>query len=602
MRRSRVKRNQPSLSLFPFLAVLICTMGILIVLLVIVTQEAKVQAEQRADEVSVDQSEKINELKQIQEREELRATLLEDLRPDLQQRLQAERLRRSHLEEQIRELRNEAENVANQLELLNEGSSSSSISSLQADAARLENEIATARLALEDAREQIQTIQRSYAVIPYPGPNGTTRRPIYLECTTAGIRLQPHGVLIKPEDLSEPVLAGNPLDAALLAIRQYQQKYTATSDEPYPLIIVRPGGAESYALVRRAMKSWDDEFGYELVGADVQLEFPGEDARLAAHVHEVVERAKVSNAQLQAAMIMQQRAQQLRANANSNAYASGSQELLANGGQGTRRGIGNGNGGSSESTSRGFGSGDDGGQGSGGQSDVVLRATQRRGGFTIERNGNGNSESEVGFGTGTGAFSDTQRNPTQYSGSQSGDRASESSQLASNTRSGDATSQLRNPNGQSGNAGQASGQSSRSGSSGDSQQSMIGNSAAASSPFGSIAEQRGSDWALPSKSPDATAYRRPIQVYCNDSQLVVDPGAYSRVQVREIELTGSTDRHLDEMVDAVWRLIDSWGFAGYNAYWKPEIHVTVDEGGEQRFRDLQALMRGSGIEVRRKAQ
>ena len=43
-RRLRIAKRSVSVSLFPFLAVLICTMGSLIVLLVIVVQQARANA------------------------------------------------------------------------------------------------------------------------------------------------------------------------------------------------------------------------------------------------------------------------------------------------------------------------------------------------------------------------------------------------------------------------------------------------------------------------------------------------------------------------------------------------------------------------------
>ena len=35
--------------------------------------------------------------------------------------------------------------------------------------------------------------------------------------------------------------------------------------EPYPLLVVRPGGVVAYGAARAALKAWDDEFGYELI-------------------------------------------------------------------------------------------------------------------------------------------------------------------------------------------------------------------------------------------------------------------------------------------------------------------------------------------------
>ena len=45
MRRKRFRKPVTNMSLFPFIAVLICTMGALIVLLVLFVQQARVQAD-----------------------------------------------------------------------------------------------------------------------------------------------------------------------------------------------------------------------------------------------------------------------------------------------------------------------------------------------------------------------------------------------------------------------------------------------------------------------------------------------------------------------------------------------------------------------------
>ena len=106
--------------------------------------------------------------------------------------------------------------------------------------------------------------------------------------------IQPLGIRLAKDEFVPPLDTGNMLDAALLAIREYWQQYDLTGNEgsPYPLLVVRPSGAETYVLARRAMKSWDDEFGYELVEADKELEFGARDQQLAAKVNEAVEDAR----------------------------------------------------------------------------------------------------------------------------------------------------------------------------------------------------------------------------------------------------------------------------------------------------------------------
>jgi uncharacterized protein YlxW (UPF0749 family) len=74
MRRRRKKRSQLSVSLFPFLAVLICTLGVLIVMLVMAVKSAddqanKVQSEDDAEKQALlEQVEESLTLREIQRR------------------------------------------------------------------------------------------------------------------------------------------------------------------------------------------------------------------------------------------------------------------------------------------------------------------------------------------------------------------------------------------------------------------------------------------------------------------------------------------------------------------------------------------------------
>ena len=66
--------------------------------------------------------------------------------------------------------------------------------------------------------------------------------------------------------------------AYLLRQGQFDQE---KSGEPYPLLLVRPSGIGAYCAARAAMKSWESEFGYELIDDDWQLAFDEPDEQLA---------------------------------------------------------------------------------------------------------------------------------------------------------------------------------------------------------------------------------------------------------------------------------------------------------------------------------
>lgn len=621
MRRSRAARPTPSMSLFPFLAVLICTMGVLIVLLVLVTREANMQAEAKAQEQAEDRDLREQKLQEELDRESFRSSMLADLQPGLQERLNDARLRRSHLEDQIRELEAQADKLQTQIAAFIQQPSDDSLIESQQQLADLKQQIEQAELELQSAQELVQHRQRSYAVVPYPGPNGTTRRPIYLECSSEGIRMQPHDIVFTSRELHKPVLAGNPLDAALLAVREYWAKYGLENEEPYPLLIVRPDGAAAYAMAREAMKSWDSEFGYELVDSGITLEFPGEDPELERHLRDVVQAAYEKQEHLQSALVYRERMKAISNGRN----GSGGLNRRTNG----------------SDSSGGFGQGDEynGGEGNSSDEGLTLRATHRRGGFVVEREGDGgqsssfnptnsNSAGETAIGdvgweidpSGNVRLRDRSldsqagnRSPGQLGGSEFSSNTNYDSPSPRGQRDGDRLALNEATNDSSGFEGQGSERSqgrqpTNSTSFGNqSQQGLQGNSSAASQSsesmnLASLAQSRGNGWALPSKSPRAIAYRKPIQLSCSRDRLTIYPGAYSTEPIRHVDLNDATEEHLDELVDGIWRLIDSWGSAGYNAYWKPELHVRVAAEGEQRFRELQALMQGSGIVIKRKAE
>jgi hypothetical protein len=174
----------------------------------------------------------------------------------------------------------------------------------QAQLTELRVAIQAAQDALRAAQQQAASQSPVYAIVPYEGPQGTRRRPIYIECTARGVIIQPHGIVLQAHDFAGPMGPGNPLDAALRGIREYYARLgtLGAQDEPYPLLIVRPDGVEAYAAARTAMRSWDDEFGYELVDEAMQLAYPDADPALTQLIEKVVKDAQSRQAILAAAM------------------------------------------------------------------------------------------------------------------------------------------------------------------------------------------------------------------------------------------------------------------------------------------------------------
>jgi hypothetical protein len=277
------RRASPSagatVSLFPFLAVLLCTMGALILVLVVIARRAQQQAAEKAREQTAGLQESLEEL-------EWRASVLEGSRQQTRAAFERARNELAYLEARIRELGEQlAQRQAAAEELLRSaGRIQHERTQAEAELARLRQELDLARRRLEEERQAAAARPRSFAIVPYQGQHGTRRRPVYFECTGDSVLIQPEGVRFSAEDF-QALGPGNPLAAAMRATREYVVTQQGTADDPgfdpYPLLLVRPGGVAAYYVARAALESYGGDFGYELIDADWKLAFPPPDPHLA---------------------------------------------------------------------------------------------------------------------------------------------------------------------------------------------------------------------------------------------------------------------------------------------------------------------------------
>src|SRR5690606_20735660 len=139
------------------------------------------------------------------------------------QALTDQRLALAHLEDHIRRLQDQWKDLETQAAQLatQDDAKERTRENVANQLAELAQQIEKARRDLEEARRQSADKPRSYCIIPYDGPNGTSRRPIYIECVDEAVILQPEGVRLEPRDFDGPLGPGNPLDASLRAIREY---------------------------------------------------------------------------------------------------------------------------------------------------------------------------------------------------------------------------------------------------------------------------------------------------------------------------------------------------------------------------------------------
>jgi hypothetical protein len=293
-RRSRCRAG-PSVSLFPFLAVLICTMGALVPLLLAIARQARLQALQEATAKAAQQQ---VDAQSERELAEWRINELRGSRALAQAQLTKARLALGHVENHARQVRQQAAELRSSLEAMKDASSQGGRrrAELQRELRQVRSDLSRAERQLAGAEQDAKNRPKSYAVIPYEGPHGTYRRPIYIECCADRVILRPEGVGLVESDFEEPLEPDNPLERALRAAREMllaQKKIKGDgSDEPYPLLLVRPDGIPAYYVAREAMKSWKSEIGYELIGQDWELEFPKPDAEMERAMRGAVAEAR----------------------------------------------------------------------------------------------------------------------------------------------------------------------------------------------------------------------------------------------------------------------------------------------------------------------
>jgi hypothetical protein len=300
------RRESPRVSLFPFLAVLICTMGALVLLLLTVTREARLQAARAA---AAHDGERAEALKADLETVTWRVEQMKKSRTETEKQLADARLVLGHLEDHDRRLRQQlTELTAKQHGGLASDSAEDAARKNDADNAKilgdLESQVAQAESNLAAATRQAGQRPRGYSIVPYNGPNQTRRRPIYIECNGSGVVIQPEGIAFVESDFDGPLGPGNPLAAAVRAAREYmllQARSNPAAGEPYPLLLVRPDGIPAYDAAMGAMKSWGSEYGYEFINDEWKLDFPPQDSALANTMRDAVAIARAEHERLIAA-------------------------------------------------------------------------------------------------------------------------------------------------------------------------------------------------------------------------------------------------------------------------------------------------------------
>ncbi len=288
---SRRRRQGLSPSLFPFLAVLVCTLGTLILLLALVAENATAAANRKQelnkqaaanDAVAAAGPPRMSSgigRRRSFARRSFASTSWWPFATNRHAELASRRDEMTHLDDHIDRLRQ-------QISQLNE--------EVRRGDRRIRSVFDQRHRDRRDRSDKIDAEERSHqeasggssrpsprvVIVPHKGPNGTDRRPVYLECRADGITIRPEGSQIPLEFLENAGYSANPLDAALRTIRMHVD---ADLWRLGPSLSIAGGAAGWDRLLWRgtpAMQDWDDQFGYELVPAEVKLAFAKPDPNL----------------------------------------------------------------------------------------------------------------------------------------------------------------------------------------------------------------------------------------------------------------------------------------------------------------------------------
>ncbi|MCY2966909.1 MAG: hypothetical protein NT069_25300, partial [Planctomycetota bacterium] len=321
MRRSSSPQN--SVSLFPFLAVLICTMGALVLLLLGLTQSMRTQAAAAAAHVpSADQPplplvsirsvrppapplpgdfdhEALSAVRadaEAKRESHWRAVLAKAIadRDAVQEELNRRQARRAQLEADLKDLESRLDAESGQINAARVAVevSTEQEQDLSLEHRRLNEQIALTETKIDQTKLRQTTAPNEYAILAYDGRSGTQRRPIYIECTESGYRFYPENVFVGANELKGGSVKYNALVTGTRALLRYWTLKHARDPKrfhrPYVLLIVRPGGVYAYDMARQLLSRLETNFGYELVEDDLVLQKLPPDAQSVAVLKEAI--------------------------------------------------------------------------------------------------------------------------------------------------------------------------------------------------------------------------------------------------------------------------------------------------------------------------
>lgn len=328
------RRNENAISLFPFLAVLVCTMGALILLLLVTTRRIRQKQQEAPAAVATDDSaespsvvtatpvtsdaEQVDEVPAVamsawleaqatlltarQELAEAERALddesqqqvvlqntLDDQRQQLAELAEAlQAVRRKHEtatqgtaveNEQLEQLRLRQAQLQQELQQQQQRTQQAATElanaeSLAEAAEQLVSQRHSALRALRDlSQQQAATTSDTgtdQTLIEFSNSAGTSRTPIVIDVNGEGYLFPASQITVRPRDMEGVSATDNPLLSGVLAVHRHRSEKSVTS-RPYVLLLVRPAGALDFYTAQRVFDASRVHFGYELIAQDEEV-------------------------------------------------------------------------------------------------------------------------------------------------------------------------------------------------------------------------------------------------------------------------------------------------------------------------------------------
>jgi hypothetical protein len=316
------RSSTPTVTLFPFLAVLVCTMGALILLLLVTTrrirQHTDLEAAAKLAAIgpqlpaptllpqALTETKSVAELAAEREarRREIEAQVAEHQAAARQREREINELRSrweadvAELDKQKRELEQQLVSAQSRLGATPDAGQSPEAARKQLvtaledaqkqrlgmtgtelrvrqEISRIEERLSELQQQLEAARLE-QVLQKpKFEVVAYDGNSRTERRPILIDCRADALVFAAERIPLSADQLSRFVPDYNPLLAGARALSEYWKRADVqagkTSSAPYVLLIVRPRGTVAFYVARNFLESLKTDWGYELVGENDEI-------------------------------------------------------------------------------------------------------------------------------------------------------------------------------------------------------------------------------------------------------------------------------------------------------------------------------------------